>query len=209
TAARQRQCPPGAVRRTTGNPSLTPPCFSSMLLFGLSGLLRETQMSGGPSDHDGPPVVNLFSRSPPRAPVAGGSRGYEGSPSTTSWRRRSSSSASSGERPMQTAPIFPYRARAPSRWSVIPGPVGTSHPGHASRRGRDRRPVRPPGGEATAQVDLPVGASEDLVVRRQDLDPASRRDPELDARRHHLRMAHQLLDDRTLGCDLGAERGPR
>ena len=86
---------------------------------------------------------------------------------------------------------------------------GGQNVGHAPRRRGDGGPVRRPGREAAAQIDLAVGATEDLVVGRQHLDRPARRDAELHARRHRAGMAHELLDDRALGLDLGGERRPR
>ena len=76
-------------------------------------------------------------------------------------------------------------------------------PADLAREARDRLGVRRRGREAAAEVALPV---EDLVVGRDDLDVAVRRDLELDARTAHVRPDEPLLDHAAARGEAGQIR---
>ena len=71
------------------------------------------------------------------------------------------------------------------------------------RLDRDLRRVLRVGGEAAAEVGLPVRAAEHLVVRREDVDLARGADPELGARAPQVLALDPLLHDPALAGEGG------
>src|SRR5207244_5697004 len=63
------------------------------------------------------------------------------------------------------------------------------------RLSRDRGRVFRVGGKAAAHVALPRGPSQDLIVRRKELDVSERGHAQLDARAAQVRADDPLLDD--------------
>jgi hypothetical protein len=88
------------------------------------------------------------------------------------------------------------------------------HPGigqmlrHPLRERGDDRRIRAVGGEATARELLAAAPVKDLVVRREQLDRAGRRDLELDARAAEPTSGDPLFHDATL-CGQLAQVGGR